>query len=751
MASASPAQRDGAGVSARARCLGDPAEVPASPRPIKFKHFCRKGYALFACLGKEVLIGTLSVSMLAHAKADGISVEVLKASGSIQNSRQQAVTEEDGATVPDTGLEALERHGEDSRAGDVQRDSVPAGTVMLGEVGVTGSRVPMPGQAAVRMVTVLGADAIGAKPAQSVNDVLKDLPGVDVRQRGALGAQTDIGIRGGTSEHVALLLNGVNVCDPQTAHNGLDLPVDVSEVERIVVTEGPAARAYGASSLSGAVNVLTGWREGSGLTVHAEGGSFGYFSGGARVAFVEGAWANALSAGYSRSDGHSRSKAGALNSDFDAVRAFYQGRFDCPWIQVSWHAGMSLKGWGSNTFYSVLSDEQYERTQKYYTAIKAETKKGAVRLSPTVYWNRFHDRYEFYRGMPDRSAYNYNRTDILGASLSAYVDWFLGRTVASAELRSERLRSGNLGEPLDAAIPIRGTDREYTLGLERTNLGLCLEHNLSLGGFDASLGLVAIKNTWSDMPLKVYPGIDLSYSPLRGLRLFASFNSSLRMPSYTELYYSVDGHKADKHLRPEEMSALEVGARYRRDAFRAGVSLFRHWGRNMIDWIMDMSLGEDAVWESVNHASVNSIGAEASFGLDFSRLFPSQRVLGELSLSYAYTDQSQEREEGIQSLYALEYLRHKLVASLDLGIVRNLGLRLSCRYQDREGSYADADAVVHDYRPYFVMDARLSYDRPRYAVYAEANNILGTRYVDYGNVPQPGAWITVGARYRLGF
>ena len=33
-------------------------------RPLKFTHFSRKPYALFACLGREVLVGTLSVATL---------------------------------------------------------------------------------------------------------------------------------------------------------------------------------------------------------------------------------------------------------------------------------------------------------------------------------------------------------------------------------------------------------------------------------------------------------------------------------------------------------------------------------------------------------------------------------------------------------------------------------------------------------------------------------------------------------------
>ena len=39
-----------------------------------FRRFGGKGYSLFACLGREVVISTLSVFTLAHATAKGIGV-----------------------------------------------------------------------------------------------------------------------------------------------------------------------------------------------------------------------------------------------------------------------------------------------------------------------------------------------------------------------------------------------------------------------------------------------------------------------------------------------------------------------------------------------------------------------------------------------------------------------------------------------------------------------------------------------------
>ena len=44
------------------------------------------------------------------------------------------------------------------------------------------------------------------------------------------------------------------------------------------------------------------------------------------------------------------------------------------------------------------------------------------------------------------------------------------------------------------------------------------------------------------------------------------------------------------------------------------------------------------------------------------------------------------------------------------------------RWQDRVGSYTDFDGQVNDYAPYALLDARLTYQQPKWKIYAEANN-----------------------------
>lgn len=676
---------------------------------LKFTQFSNKGYALFSCLGKVVLVGVLSVPTLTYAKADGVSTDTDKV---------------------------------DSTTWKTNRE------VVLDGVEVTGSRAPLTLGQAARMVVVLDRDQIAQAPVQSVNDLLKYAVGVDVRQRAPLGAQTDISIRGGTSEQITILLNGINICDPQTGHNAFDLPVDISDIERIEVLEGPAGRVFGTSSLLGAINVVTKMPKQTSADVHAEGGSFGYLSSGARGNWLYGKWNNQVSGSYARSDGYSRSKDGGLNAGFEGSKLFYQGQYEDDALRVNWHAGVRTKGWGSSTSYATpkwKADNQFEHTDKIYTAIQAETKQGTFHFHPSIYWNQSRDRYEGYHGQPDLMKYNYNRSNVCGVNLNSYFDWVGGRTAFGAEFRNEDLVSGNLGEPLHTPVHIHGTDRDYTLGLNRTNMSFHLEHNILLRQFTLSAGFIAVKNTWNEMPFKVYPGIDMSYRLGNHWKVYASYNSSLRMPSFTELYYSVGGHKADKYLKPEELHAVEGGVKYLSRVVTASASVFHHHSRNMIDWILDTSV-TDPVWESVNHTKVNTMGFETSFAVDLQQLWTNQQFLKSWRVAYTYLNEDKKAGEHIQSQYSLEYLRHKLTASLQLHLISYLDMGINYRFQDRVGSYTNLEGETKSYSPYGITDVRLSWNHPRYTLYVEGNNLFDKTYVDYGLVPQPGLWINSGIK-----
>ena len=698
-------------------------------KALRFRQFQRKGYALFASLGRVVTIGVLSVATLESATAAHPHVST------------------DGEVSDTTAIAEKE--------------------ATLDDIEVTGSRAPLAIGQAARMVTVLSREDIQAAPVQSINDLLKMAAGVDVRQRGAIGAQTDVGIRGGTQEQITILLNGINICDPQTGHNAFDLPCDISDILRIEVLEGPAARVYGTSSMAGAINIVT-WSAGvrrydgaeargrdgaeargrDGAEVRIEGGSFGYLSTAGRATLAD----HSLSASYKRSDGYSRAKSGALNADYEGVKVFYQGgvKFPSPSTILKWHAGMSVKGFGSNTFYSARYDEQYEHTVKLFTALQGEVTAGdRLHLKPAVYWNRSYDRFELIRGSESKVPFNYHRTDVFGINLNSWFDWKGGRTAFGAEFRHEDIVSSNLGEPLNGNGNGDGNGNgKYRYGLKRSNITLHLEHNILLQRFTLSAGFIATAST-STLHTSLqggaggrflYPGIDASYRFGSHWKVYASYNESLRLPSFTELYYSVGGHKADKNLKPEELRAVEGGVKYGSPTVTAKASIFYHHSSNLIDWVMD-SREADPVWQSVNLTKVNTLGQEVTVNV--------QRPWYNVQLSYCHLHQKKDLPDYLQSQYALEYLRNKVTAAVKVYLPANIDLSLYYRFQDRTGSYTSAGGDVCNYHPYSVVDCRLAWHAEKFDIHIDANNLFGTRYVDYGNVPQPGCWLLAGAKVCL--
>jgi iron complex outermembrane receptor protein len=664
----------------------------------KFKRFGRKGYSLFACLGKEVLIGTLSVATLSHAKADSVSAETIK---------------KDSVSV--TGNK----------------------NVLLDEVNITGSRAPMTALQSAKIVSVITRDDINRAQAESVNDLLKMAIGVDVRQRGGFGVQTDISINGGTFDQITILLNGVNISNPQTGHNAADFPVNLSDIERIEVLEGASARVFGSSAFNGAINIITRSDSQSNVRLNVEGGSFGSIGGGASVAIAGKNVHNQLSGGYMRSDG------GTDNSDFNKWHGYYQGDLVSRYLNLNWQVGVSSQNYGANTFYSAKYPNQYEETRRLIASVSGDIHNlpGGLVITPTVYWNRSTDHYQLIRGMEGAKAgENYHKDDVYGASLNAHISWALGTTAVGADIRKEHIYSTALGELMDSAQwkSIHGTDRMYNREGERTNTSIFLEHDVVLNKFTFSAGLLANKNTGLDNDFRFYPGIDISYRPDYHWKLYASWNKALRMPTFTDLYMSNVIQQGDTKLNPEKNDTYKIGARYRCKGIEAVISGFYSRGRDMIDWVFETSTSTK--YHAMNIGTLNNMGYSADLTFNIPELISDNFYITKIKLGYAYIHQDHDTDQPIyKSLYALEYLKHKFIAEVDHKIFSNLSASWYLRWQQR----------MNGYNPYTKIDCKLQWTEPSYDLYVKMDNITSHRYYDLGNVLQPGFWIMVGGNLKL--
>ena len=663
---------------------------------LRFKHFTRNGYALFSCLGKEVLIGTLSVTTLTYAKANGIST--------------------------DTAVAA---------------DSLGHQEVKLDEVIVTGSRAPLTAIQSAKIVSVITRDDIDRAPAETVNDLLKLAIGVDVRQRGGFGVQTDISINGGTSDQITILLNGVNISSPQTGHNAADFPVDMADIERIEILEGSSARVFGSSAFNGAINIVTRNEHHTGARLSAEGGSFGTWGANGRVTVGNKTLSSSLSGGYRQSDG------GTLHSDFKRRQLFYQAGLASEHAELQLQLGLSSQDFGANTFYSAKFNDQFEATRRYLASAAGTIKPFStdwLTIHPQLYFHRDYDHYQLIRGKEGAAAgENYHRTDVYGGGLTANLKWLLGTTSIGADIRREHIVSTAYGDELAEKdwIDIKGSDRKYSRLGNRTNTSLFLEHNIILGGLTVSAGVMANRNTCLDGDYRFYPGVDISYRPDEHWKLYASWNKALRVPTYTDLYAKNSVQVGDLQLKPERNSTFKIGARYRTTALSAVVSGFHSHGTNIIDWVYETA--ESKTYHALNIGKLNNMGCSLDATLTFGEVIHNPFVT-RLKAGYAYIYQHHDTEHQIYgSLYALEYLRHKFTVQLDHRIVSRLTAEWNLRWQQR----------MNGYHPYCKVDAKVMWKATKFDLFVRADNLTAHRYHDLGGVLQPGLWVMAGASLKL--
>ncbi|WP_118196401.1 TonB-dependent receptor plug domain-containing protein [Albibacterium indicum] len=125
----------------------------------------------------------------------------------------------------------------------------------LDEVVVTGQFAPQSLNKSVYRVRLINNDQIRLRAATSVENILSNQLGVRFSNDLTLG-ESDIELMGMTGQNVKILIDGVPIIDRGATKQGLS-QIDVNNIDRIEVVEGPMSVVYGTDALAGVVNIIT--------------------------------------------------------------------------------------------------------------------------------------------------------------------------------------------------------------------------------------------------------------------------------------------------------------------------------------------------------------------------------------------------------------------------------------------------------------------------------------------------------------
>ena len=613
-------------------------------------------------------------------------------------------------------------------------------TITLKETEVMSSRISSVYGESARVIQIITKEEIAKAPVQSLQELLEYALNVDIRQRGDYGVQADVSIRGGSFEQTLILLNGVKMNDPQTGHHNMNLPVDLQDIDRIEILEGPGAIVYGCNAFTGAVNIITGSKKENRLKLSSVVGENQLYATNASLSIANRNMQHYFSVGKKGSDGY------IDNTDFDIANLFYQNNLQFKKGSIGLQTGYNDKQFGANSFYSAKYPNQFEQTKVFF-ANATYKNPYFYNFTTNIYYRRHQDRFELFRNNPPSwyTTHNYHLTQTYGFEANMNFNSCIGKTDFGAEFRSENILSNVLGESMSETMDVPGEPLGvFTKSHHRENMGLYGEQSYKYHKFSISGGLYVNLN--SDFDSKVNTGVDVSYDINKIWKWFASVNQSMRMPTYTDLYYVGPTNKGNINLKPEEAIAYETGIKFNSNAVNAHIAVFRRDGKNLIDWVR---LPDSAKWESHNLTNIITNGFEFSAKINMEKMFYQGFIIKNINLSYSYLDLEKNSENYI-SYYALDYLKHKFTASLEHRIYKRLKADWAMCYQERMGTYTDIVTNKETTYPKFVtIDTRLTYQGNEWNCFLEAANLFDRKYQDIGNIQMPGRWFRAGVNISL--
>lgn len=435
-------------------------------------------------------------------------------------------------------------------------------TTRLPDVVVTASRIgSLPGGAFAAHTIITRAD-LAERGEPQLLDALRDVPGLVVVQAGSRGAQASIFLRGGESDFVKLLVDGVAINTPGGWVNLAN--VSTANIERIEVVRGPGSVLHGSDAMTGVIQVFT--RHGAGPLrprFELDAGSRGTRRAAVGVAGAGRAGSASLEANGFRTDGNYAFNSGYRHEEVS-------GRVE-PALAPDWRAVVTFRvGFSRAEFPTDGSGTPTDRNQ-YTTEDQGiggvevvRQLGGGVSLQGTGSLAR---TVEGFRNAMDDPA------DTVGYGFIASSDSWTTRT--GADLRVLGLAAG----PLSGTAGIHYEDeRQRRVGFATSDFGF--------GAFTDEEAFRANRSTragYGEAALQAHSAVTLlgmarvdhnsAFGTLASWRLGATVRGpaalvvhgqagrAFKAPTFSELFARTAFEVGNAGLRPEVAHSWEVGVR----------------------------------------------------------------------------------------------------------------------------------------------------------------------------------------------
>ncbi len=647
----------------------------------------------------------------------------------------------------------------------IATDTLAQMEVKLDSISVTASRIPMSVSESGKNVSIITQRDIQTMPVNSVDELLRSLPGVNINARQGFGVQADVGVRGSTFSQVLFMLDNVPLNDPLTSHFNTNIPVSLSEIGQIELVRGPASASFGADAVGGVIHIKTrgylrrqidaGNNLDTNVFADLGAGQHNLLTGDLGIDLHKNRWRFSTSVRHVSSDGEElqnpvfepgSSEEETYDNYFEMTNyttaLSYRLTDD---LTVYTRGGLDKRDFSARYFYTRSTFDKSEEQISSRWGLGAITfERGSHRSEINVSYRNVDDTFDFIPGVITP---NEHTTDQLFLNLSHQVE-FSGESISN---RFNYIRVMVGGQYLDKQI--ESTDR----GNHQTDMGGIY----SIGHFSWVNGLSITASTRvqfdSIASTEFLPQLSASYD-LGDVTLRGSAGRAIRVGDFTERYISsqipnlAPGRNiGNPDLQPERSWTVDAGLDWRPGSrVKLSPTVFYRTSSNLIDYALTNSndiTNADNLQPNETYFYAMNIEQSSAAGFEFLsdavlNLSNSQSFGVQTGYTYIRTTSNGESP----SKYIANHPKHQVNLGLQFNTSRG-SIHSENSYRVRSEESADLiDGEVPN--GYFISNLNLQAS-PGWSpamLYVRIMNLTDTQYQEILGAPMPGRWIMGGLK-----
>jgi vitamin B12 transporter len=644
-------------------------------------------------------------------------------------------------------------------------------------VVVSPTTVATPSDESASSTTVITSSDIEAHQYRTVSDALATVPGLNVVQTGGAGGQTSVFLRGTNSNHVKVLIDGIDVSDPSNPNGSYDFgQLLTGDIERIEILRGPQSGLYGSDAIGGVISITT--KSGNGppkVTFSAEGGSFGTTN---ERASLSGSQADF---NYVFNVEHFQSTSTPVTPYYDLTPGEHRNNnFYDNWsystklgAQLSDTVAVNVVGRYTDSKLNFTNDDFVDFFPlSFAEPIQSTQVDHQFAGRAELVWSPFAGFKNFF-GVSYMNSYTWNfdpnadtglpsptvlppTTDLGTRTKEDYRGEFQvapGQLlIFGAEDQNETLRT----DSSSIIDPVTSGETFFTTNAERRNDAgwLELQNQLTKQFYLVSNIRYDINEdfgdhaTFREAPVFIVPQTDT--------KLKASYGTGFKAPSLEDLFVNFPSFDfvANPNLKPEESSGWDAGFEQpiANDRFRFGSTYFRNDIKNLI---------EDVTTATPGVESLGNIDSATTHGFEN---FAAWRVTNRLNLraDYTYTIAVADSTPGCTSppCAGQELLRRpKNKASLTANwqVMDQLSFSSTLLYVGSWYDIGRQTTAPDGFEPYIIAPGYTTVNlaanyalRDDVTLFARIDNLLNKQYEDPAGFLRPGFGAFAGIRLTTG-